>query len=863
MCDVSWGNRPLGNCVVALHTTGHTRPLGGHHLSRISLLFQMSHQIVELAPPVGAATSSSSPTAQQDAPPPSPPLDGATTTSTGLRATGRTDSPPLAPSTPRSMHDVLAHLSAITASYTSNTTMTTTTTTTAAPTATAITTTGALEKRLLLINDLYDAPLHAVEPVLLQMVHVALTQPCEVTVDKMRRLLVHIAAQSFLCALRIVWIVDSVAPIFEKQGFVASIEGLRDQIETAAVSKRTSMAMTSSVVAPPPAAAAALPKGAVGRGHGTSPPATAPSTAGAAATGATAASAPFVAASITATTGYAAREAAVSNTTTGATAAASASDSPPLTVDAAAIGTETARKQARSIAFNDVRTFAHQCTQISAALRAMPDRSKRKAELQQQLSRVSVTLPLRRVLWPVVNHAAATVATSTLEVGGGPHNHRSGDTGGISAANSSVASAAVVPRPVPKWVVRIVHEQCIVFSSRERAPFLLLAEVVSDPSCTWEDPVRGRALDQAISTLADRVSLGAWVPPAACDEAASTGGRPPPPLQRNAAGGDLEDDFADSGTAGTTAVRTSIGGAPPVMVVDSVLQDVFGDSYAKRVEKIRRTSPFSSLPGWHVEAVVVKEGDDLRQEELALQLITFLHQVWTVEAGLTTALRPYVAMATTFNGGLIEFIADSTSIDSMKKAAKVNNVQNFFIRAYGGEGTTTHRLAQRNFVESMAAYSLVSYLLSIKDRHNANLMMSRAGHLIHIDFGFIFCTSPGGMNFESAPFKLTRELIDVMGGVHSDTFAYFKLLIYAAMIEIRDRVDDLVSLIALLLPRTTLPCFGGDGAKVVQSLRDKITAFGETPEEIASKVRQIVDESVDNWRTKGYDQFQTWQNGII
>lgn len=36
--------------------------------------------------------------------------------------------------------------------------------------------------------------------------------------------------------------------------------------------------------------------------------------------------------------------------------------------------------------------------------------------------------------------------------------------------------------------------------------------------------------------------------------------------------------------------------------------------------------------------------------------------------------------------------------------------------------------------------------------------------------------SPGNMYFESAPFKLTQEFVDVMGGAESRLFQYFKVL---------------------------------------------------------------------------------------
>ena len=70
----------------------------------------------------------------------------------------------------------------------------------------------------------------------------------------------------------------------------------------------------------------------------------------------------------------------------------------------------------------------------------------------------------------------------------------------------------------------------------------------------------------------------------------------------------------------------------------------------------------------------------------------------------------------------------------------------------------------------------------LQDRHNGNILMDDAGHIIHIDFGFMLSNSPGGVNFEAAPFKLTRELLEIMDsnseGHASEVFDYFKVRLY-------------------------------------------------------------------------------------
>lgn len=330
-------------------------------------------------------------------------------------------------------------------------------------------------------------------------------------------------------------------------------------------------------------------------------------------------------------------------------------------------------------------------------------------------------------------------------------------------------------------------------------------------------------------------------------KAAAAKGEAPPGLPLKGAG----QDSSDAQPKGRN------GGIP--MAGDALA----GELWELKKERIRKASVYGNLPDWVLRSVIVKSGDDCRQEHLAVQLISHFYDIFQ-EAGLPLWLRPYEVLVTSSYTALIETIPDTASLHSIKtRFPNITSLRDFFVAKYG-ENSPSFKLAQRNFVESMAGYSLVCYLLQVKDRHNGNLLMDEEGHIIHIDFGFMLSNSPGGVNFESAPFKLTRELLEVMDsdaeGVPSEFFDYFKVLCIQGFLTCRKHAERIILLVEMLQD-SGFPCFKG-GPRTIQNLRKRFH-LSLTEEQCVSLVLSLISSSLDAWRTRQYDYYQRVLNGIL
>ena len=256
------------------------------------------------------------------------------------------------------------------------------------------------------------------------------------------------------------------------------------------------------------------------------------------------------------------------------------------------------------------------------------------------------------------------------------------------------------------------------------------------------------------------------------------------------------------------------------------------------------------------QSAIFKVGDDCRQDLLALQMVAAFRGIFH-DVGLDVWVFPYRVTATGPGCGMIDVLPNAISRDMLGREA-VNKLYDYFVSKYGNEDSLRFQQARNNFVKSMAAYSVISFLLQFKDRHNGNIMIDDAGHIIHIDFGFCFDIAPGGIKFERAPFKLTQEMLAVMGGsTDHQSFKWFEELCVKAFLASRQHCEKLCQMVWLMMD-SGLPCFKPESVK---HFRERFV-LERSEREAADFMRDLIKKSYSSYSTGIYDQFQLLTNGI-
>ena len=246
----------------------------------------------------------------------------------------------------------------------------------------------------------------------------------------------------------------------------------------------------------------------------------------------------------------------------------------------------------------------------------------------------------------------------------------------------------------------------------------------------------------------------------------------------------------------------------------------------------------------HPAIVLFKAGDDLRQDQLTLQLIRVMDTLWK-EDGLDLKMTPYNVTSTGEKLGMIEVVQNANTVSGIISSS-VRSARTSFGKAYAAafsnedairdwllakctesemlreqlaakdllefgtdkhfrrqveEATALGALAKDNFIRSCAGYCVATYVLGIGDRLPSNLKITSDGRFLHIDFGHFLGNfkTKYGFKREKAPFVLTAQMAKAMGGKNSKGFDLFTTYCCRAFNLIRKKSDHLISLFVLML----------------------------------------------------------------
>jgi phosphatidylinositol 3-kinase len=193
--------------------------------------------------------------------------------------------------------------------------------------------------------------------------------------------------------------------------------------------------------------------------------------------------------------------------------------------------------------------------------------------------------------------------------------------------------------------------------------------------------------------------------------------------------------------------------------------------------------------------VIVKTGDDLRQDQLAMMMIKLMDGLLK-RASLDLCLTAYSIIATSPTSGIVEFVDGSIPVSQIL-ANNNNSILQFFQSTSPQKGTKYDVRSDvlSSYVRSCAGYCVFTYILGVGDRHLDNILISKTGHFFHIDFGFMFGRDPKPL---PPAFRLTREMVEGMGGLDSTEYRQFCNLACQAFNALRKNAGLVLNLLHLM-----------------------------------------------------------------
>ena len=113
--------------------------------------------------------------------------------------------------------------------------------------------------------------------------------------------------------------------------------------------------------------------------------------------------------------------------------------------------------------------------------------------------------------------------------------------------------------------------------------------------------------------------------------------------------------------------------------------------------------------------------------------------------------------------GWIEMIDESNTLYDIKHKFDTT-IQNYIMDL--NPHNTVDEI-RRHFMSSCVASCVLCYVLGVGDRHLENILVTKDGKLLHIDFSYILGADPKNLDAEM---KITQDMLNMLGGKSSNSF---------------------------------------------------------------------------------------------
>ena len=245
--------------------------------------------------------------------------------------------------------------------------------------------------------------------------------------------------------------------------------------------------------------------------------------------------------------------------------------------------------------------------------------------------------------------------------------------------------------------------------------------------------------------------------------------------------------------------------------------------------------------------IMFKYGDDLRQDQLILQMINYMDSLLK-KVHLDYEFTSYKVLATSKSDGFVEFVPNSTTIFDILHTHK--EIKPYYEELSNGNKDVLESMLN-SYINSCAGYCVVTYILGIGDRHLENLMIDNKGRLFHIDFGYILGKDPKPY---PPPIKLCKEMVDCMGGKNSPKFEEFKQKCVNAYWVLRENAKVIVNMFYLMID-SGIPEL--NNVEMLNKLNDKF-APGFNKQQAQNSLLSNLEESVDAFFPVLMEKIHKW-----